>query len=138
MARRLPPSPLKLIPQTPGQPIPRWPVFIIPSPPPPTFSAPVRTRSLSVGTGVVVGELPGLEDEVRIMMSGGTERKISIFISTTNPNKCNRLKTLLVNTQPSRKLLPTIALPPEHTPQIIFVIKPIEHCTLTILLISHL
>ncbi|GAA6011478.1 hypothetical protein JCM11491_002800 [Sporobolomyces phaffii] len=64
MPRRLPPSPLKLVsPPPPGQPAPRWPVFVIPSPPPPTFSAPVRTRSLSVGTGVVVGHLPTLDFE---------------------------------------------------------------------------
>ncbi|GAA6063557.1 hypothetical protein JCM10212_002669 [Sporobolomyces blumeae] len=62
MPRRCPPSPLKLVPVTPGVPAPRWPVYVVPSPPPPSFSAPVRTRTLSVGTGVLCARLPKLSD----------------------------------------------------------------------------
>ncbi|GAA5894590.1 uncharacterized protein JCM6883_002148 [Sporobolomyces salmoneus] len=70
MPRRLPPSPLKLVVPTPGEPLPRWPVFVVPSLPPPTFSAPVRNRSLSVGTGVVVGELPALGEAIKLKQAG--------------------------------------------------------------------
>ncbi|GAA5838643.1 hypothetical protein JCM3766R1_001550 [Sporobolomyces carnicolor] len=63
MPRRLPPSPLKLVPRVPGEPLPRWPLFVVPSVPAPTFAAPVRmNRKLSVGTGVVVAQLPPLGD----------------------------------------------------------------------------
>ncbi|GAA5975838.1 hypothetical protein JCM5350_000751 [Sporobolomyces pararoseus] len=76
MPRRLPPSPLKLIPQTPGNPPPQWPVFVIPCLPPPTFSQPVRVgnrKSSLGGSGVVVGELPGLGEVDIIRAAGNAE-----------------------------------------------------------------
>lgn len=77
MTRRPPPSSLNLslTRPLPGQPLPRWPVFTVPSLPPLAFSAPVRTRSLSVGTGVVVGELPGLHEEEKSRAKGEGEGK---------------------------------------------------------------
>ncbi|GAA5903044.1 hypothetical protein JCM6882_009677 [Rhodosporidiobolus microsporus] len=54
------PSKLNLVPVSPGTKPSRFPKFPIPSPPPPTFIAPVRAKSISGGTGVAVGRLPKL------------------------------------------------------------------------------
>ncbi|GAA5898571.1 hypothetical protein JCM8208_004702 [Rhodotorula glutinis] len=58
-ARLTAPTPLKLVPLGNGVKPPRFPTFTLPSPPKPSFTT-VRSRHLSGGSGVVVGELPKL------------------------------------------------------------------------------
>ncbi|KPV77015.1 uncharacterized protein RHOBADRAFT_64642 [Rhodotorula graminis WP1] len=58
-ARLTAPSPLKLVPVGNGVKPPRFPTFTLPSPPKPSFTT-VRSRHLSGGSGVVIGELPKL------------------------------------------------------------------------------
>ncbi|GAA5886291.1 hypothetical protein JCM5296_003550 [Sporobolomyces johnsonii] len=57
------PSKLNLLPLPPGAKPPRFPVFVVPLPPQPTFAPPTRSRSLSGGSGVVLARLPSLKIE---------------------------------------------------------------------------
>jgi hypothetical protein len=60
-ARLTTPSKLNLAAIPPaGSLQPRFPVFVLPSIPPPTLVSPVRPRSLSGRSGVVVARLPRL------------------------------------------------------------------------------